>query len=80
MSENLKKFLDLIASNKELEAKALACNELGKEKGKVLGMVAPEGTRTHHDMRLVCVLMDDVAKGSNGPKRPSPLPLHKGGE
>ena len=34
MSENLKKFLDLIASNKELEAKALACNELGKEKGK----------------------------------------------
>ena len=34
MSENLKKFLDLIASNKELEAKALACNELGEEKGK----------------------------------------------
>ena len=33
MSENLKKFLDLIASNKELEAKALACNELGEEKG-----------------------------------------------
>ena len=35
MSENLKKFLELIASNKELEAKALACNELGEEKGKV---------------------------------------------
>ena len=35
MSENLKKFLDLIASNKELEAKALACNELGEEKGKL---------------------------------------------
>ena len=34
MSENLKKFLELIGSNKELEAKALACNELGKEKGK----------------------------------------------
>ena len=34
MSENLKKFLELIAINKELEAKALACNELGKEKGK----------------------------------------------
>lgn len=35
MSENLKKFLDLIASNKELEAKALACNELGEEKGRL---------------------------------------------
>ena len=35
MSENLKNFLDLIASNKELEAKALACNELGEEKGKL---------------------------------------------
>ena len=34
MSENLKKFLDLIASNKELEAKALACNEMDEEKGK----------------------------------------------
>lgn len=34
MSENLKKFLDLIANDKELEAKALACNELGEEKGK----------------------------------------------
>ena len=34
MSENLKKFLELISSNKELEAKALACNELGEEKGK----------------------------------------------
>ena len=34
MSENLKKFLELLASNKELEAKALACNELGEEKGK----------------------------------------------
>ena len=35
MSENLKKFLDMIAYDKELEAKALACNELGKEKGKL---------------------------------------------
>ena len=35
MSENLKKFLELIASNKELEAKALACNELGEEKGRL---------------------------------------------
>ena len=35
MSENLKKFLDLIANNKELEAKALACNELGEEKGRL---------------------------------------------
>ena len=35
MSENLKKFLDLIANDKELEAKALACNELGEEKGKL---------------------------------------------
>ena len=35
MSENLKKFLELVASNKELEAKALACNELGEEKGKI---------------------------------------------
>ena len=34
MSENLKKFLELIASNKELEKKALATNELGEEKGK----------------------------------------------
>ena len=34
MSENLKKFLELLASNKELEAKALACNDLGEEKGK----------------------------------------------
>ena len=34
MSENLKKFLSLIASNKELEAKALACNEMDEEKGK----------------------------------------------
>ena len=34
MSENLKKFLDLLGSDKELEAKALACNELGEEKGK----------------------------------------------
>ncbi len=34
MSENLKKFLDLIASNKELEAKVLACNEMDEEKGK----------------------------------------------
>ena len=34
MSENLKKFLDMLASDKELEAKALACNELGEEKGK----------------------------------------------
>ncbi len=34
MSENLKKFLSLIANDKELEAKALACNELGEEKGK----------------------------------------------
>ena len=31
MSENLKKFLDLIANDKELEAKALACKEKGKE-------------------------------------------------
>ena len=35
MSENLKKFLDMIANDKELEAKALACNELGEEKGKL---------------------------------------------
>ena len=35
MSENLKKFLELIASNKEIEAKALACNELGEEKGRI---------------------------------------------
>ena len=35
MSENLKKFLELLANDKELEAKALACNELGEEKGKV---------------------------------------------
>ena len=35
MSENLKKFLELIASNKELEKKALACNDLGEEKGKL---------------------------------------------
>ena len=35
MSENLKKFLALIANNKELEAKALACNELGEEKCKL---------------------------------------------
>ena len=35
MSENLKKFLALIASNKELEKKALACNELGEEKCKL---------------------------------------------
>ena len=35
MRENMKKFIELIASNKEIEAKALACNELGKEKGKV---------------------------------------------
>ena len=35
MSENLKKFLDLIGSDKELEAKALACNELGEEKGRL---------------------------------------------
>ena len=34
MSENLKKFLELLASDKELEAKALACNELDEEKGK----------------------------------------------
>ena len=34
MSENLKKFLDLLANDKELEAKALACNELGEEKGR----------------------------------------------
>ena len=34
MSENLKKFLDLIGSDKELEAKALACNELDEEKGR----------------------------------------------
>ena len=34
MSENLKKFLDLLGSDKELEAKALACNELGEEKGR----------------------------------------------
>jgi predicted ribosomally synthesized peptide with nif11-like leader len=34
MSENLKNFLELIASNKELEKKALATNELGEEKGK----------------------------------------------
>ena len=35
MSENLKKFLDLLGSDKELEAKALACNELGEEKGRL---------------------------------------------
>ena len=35
MSENLKKFLELVSSNKELEAKALACNELGEEKGRL---------------------------------------------
>ena len=35
MSENLKKFPDMIANDKELEAKALACNELGEEKGKL---------------------------------------------
>ena len=34
MSENLKKFLDLLGSDKELEAKALACNEQGEEKGR----------------------------------------------
>ena len=35
MRENMKKFLELIASNKEIEAKALACNELGEEKGRI---------------------------------------------
>ena len=35
MSENLKKFLELISSNKEISEKALACNELGEEKGKL---------------------------------------------
>ena len=35
MSENLKKFSDMIANDKELEAKALACNELGEEKGRL---------------------------------------------
>ena len=31
MSENLKKFLALVAGNKELEAKLMACNGLGDE-------------------------------------------------
>ena len=35
MSENFKKFLELISSNKELETKALACNDLEEEKGKL---------------------------------------------
>ena len=34
MSENLKKFLELISTDKALQTKALACNELGEEKGK----------------------------------------------
>ena len=34
MSENLKKFLELLAGDSELEKKALACNEMGEEKGK----------------------------------------------
>lgn len=34
MSENLKQFLALM-SNPEMEKKALACNELGKEKGLI---------------------------------------------
>ena len=33
MSENLKQFFNLLANNPEIKEKALACNELGKEKG-----------------------------------------------
>ena len=33
MSENLKQFFHLLANNPEIKEKALACNELGKEKG-----------------------------------------------
>ena len=35
MSENLKKFLELLSKDKDLEAKALACNDLGEEKGRL---------------------------------------------
>ena len=35
MSENLKKFLELVSADKDLDAKALACNELGEEEGKL---------------------------------------------
>ena len=34
MNKNLKKFLETVSKDKELEKKALACNELGEEKGK----------------------------------------------
>ena len=34
MSENLKKFLELVASNKELEAKVMACNDLSADEAK----------------------------------------------
>ena len=33
MSENLKQFFDLMNNDPEIKEKALACNELGKEKG-----------------------------------------------
>ena len=32
MSENLKQFFNLLANNPEIKEKALACNELGKDK------------------------------------------------
>lgn len=39
MSENLKKFLDLIENDKELEAKAIACNEAGPD-GAIAATIA----------------------------------------
>ena len=39
MSENLKQFFNLLANNPEIKEKALACNELGKEKG-LLALIA----------------------------------------
>ena len=33
MSKHLKQFLKLLANNSEVKKKAMACNELGKEKG-----------------------------------------------
>lgn len=74
MSENLKQFFNLLANNPEIKEKALACNELGKEKGllalielaKEQGMELSEADFVASEGELSENELDSVSGGAFG--------------
>ena len=67
MSENLKQFFNLLANNPEIKEKALACNELGKEKGllALIELAKEQGMELSEAENFVNDFIDNIGSASD---------------